>query len=257
MARTDDERKIRLRPPKPRRPRDERVVWSSGFKLLMYYARSSRKARNRGTSGGKSASPRPYLQRCAVRVTYLNNKTRGQWKAHGRYLARESATHENPVDGVGFSREGQKIDIASQLENWQRSGDERLWKLIISPEFGDLTDLRRLTGDLMERMGKDLGTDLEWVAVEHHNTEHPHVHVVVRGLRTDGASLRMSREYIQQGIRSAAELLCTRQLGFRTQLDAAEAERREISESRFTSLDRRIMQEASNPNADFGPEYFA
>jgi type IV secretory pathway VirD2 relaxase len=222
----------------------------------MYYARSSRKVRNRGTPAGKMASTRPCLQRCAVLVTYLNNKTRGQWKAHGRYLARESATHENPVEGVGFGREDQKVDIAAQLETWQRSGDERLWKLIISPEFGDFTDLRRLTGDLMERMGKDLGTDLEWVAVEHHNTEHPHVHVVVRGLRTDGTSLRMSREYIQQGIRSAAEHLCTRQLGFRTELDAAEAERREISESRFTSLDRRITREASNPNADFGPQYF-
>jgi len=256
MARTDDERKVRLRPPKPRRPTDERVAWSSGFKLLMRYARSSRKTRNRGTSGGKGRSTRPYLQRCAVRVTYLNNKTRGQWRAHGRYLARESATHENPVEGVGFGREDQRIDVASQLENWQRAGDERMWKLIISPEFGDLTDLRRLTGDLMERMEKDLGTDLEWVAVEHHNTEHPHAHVVVRGVRSDGTGLRMSREYIQQGIRSAAEHLCTRQIGYRTELDAAEAERREISEQRFTSLDRRIMREASNPNADFGPQYF-
>ena len=256
MARTDDERKIRLPPPKPRRPRDERIAWSSGFKLLMHYARSSRKARNRGTFGGKGRSTRPYLQRCAVRVIYLNSKTRGQWKAHGRYLARESATHENPVEGVGFGHGEQAIDIESRLGKWQRAGDERLWKLIISPEFGDLTDLRRLTADLMEHMERDLGTDLEWVAVEHHNTEHPHVHVVVRGLRTDGTSLRMSREYIQQGIRSAAEHLCTRQIGFRTELDAAEAERREISESRFTSLDRRIMREASNPNADFGPQYF-
>jgi type IV secretory pathway VirD2 relaxase len=257
MARTDDERKVRLRPPKPRRPTDERIAWSSGFKLLMHYARSSRKTRNRGASGGKGRSTRPYLQRCAVRVTYLNDKTRGQWKAHGRYLARESATHENPVEGVGIGREDHNIDIASRLENWQRSGDERLWKLIISPEFGDQADLRRLTSDLMERMEKDLATDLEWVAVEHHNTEHPHTHVVVRGIRSDGTSLRMSRDYIQQGIRSVAEHLCTRQMGYRTEPDAAEAERREISESRFTSLDRRIMREASNPNADFGPEYFA
>ncbi len=222
----------------------------------MHYARSSRKVRNRGTSGGKGRSTRPYLQRCAVRVTYLNNKTRGQWKAHGRYLARESATHENPIEGVGFGRGDQKIDIADRLEDWQRAGDERMWKLIISPEFGDLTDLRRLTADLMERMEKDLGTDLEWVAAEHHNTEHPHVHVVVRGLRSDGAGLRMSRDYIQQGIRTAGEHLCTRQIGFRTELDAAEAERREISEKRFTTLDRQIMREASNPNADFGPQYF-
>jgi type IV secretory pathway VirD2 relaxase len=222
----------------------------------MHYARSTRKARSRGNYGGKGRSTRPYLQRCAVRVTYLNNKTRGQWEAHGRYLARESATHENPVEGVGFGCDEQAINIASRLENWQRSGDERVWKLIISPEFGDRADLRRLTSDLIERMEKDLDTDLDWIAVEHHNTEHPHAHVVVRGVRSDGAALRMSRDYIQQGIRNAAEHLCTRQLGYRTELDAAEAERREISESRFTSLDRRIMREASNSSADFGPEYF-
>jgi type IV secretory pathway VirD2 relaxase len=80
-----------------------------------------------------------------------------------------------------------------------------MWKLIISPEFGDRVELRRLTGELMERMESDLGTNLEWVAVEHHNTEHPHAHVVVRGIRNDGTALRMSREHIQQEIRSAAE----------------------------------------------------
>jgi hypothetical protein len=68
MARTDHERKVRLRPPKRRRPLGQRIAWSSGFKLLMHYARTSRKARDRGASGGKKASPRPYLQRGAVRV---------------------------------------------------------------------------------------------------------------------------------------------------------------------------------------------
>ena len=63
MARTDDERKDWLRPRKPRRPTDERIAWSSGFKLLMYYARSSRKARNRGTSGGKG---RAHVRTCSV-----------------------------------------------------------------------------------------------------------------------------------------------------------------------------------------------
>ena len=61
MARTDEERKIRLRPPKARSPRDERVAWSSGFKLLMHYARSTRKARNRDTYAGKGRSAPSYL----------------------------------------------------------------------------------------------------------------------------------------------------------------------------------------------------
>ena len=67
-------------------------------------------------------------------------------------------------------------------------------------------------------MEKDLGTELEWAAVEHHNTEHPHVHMVVRGITSDGGSLRLSRAYVQQGIRSVVEDLCTRQLGYRTEL---------------------------------------
>jgi type IV secretory pathway VirD2 relaxase len=220
----------------------------------MHYARSSRKAGNRGASG-KGKGTRPYHQRCAVRVTYLNNKVRGQWKAHGRYLARESATFENDVKAVGFDR-GSNLDIAQRLENWQAAGDVQMWKLIISPEFGDRADLSRLTRGLIERMEKDLGTSLEWVAVEHHNTEHPHIHVVVRGVRDDGEVLRMSREYVQRGIREIAGDLCTRQLGYRTQIDAADAERREINEKRFTTLDRRLVNERDAHDPGSVQEYF-
>lgn len=257
MARTEEEREFRLRPRKPRLAQKEGVAWSSGFKLLMHYARSTSKASSRGAYAGKEKTSRPYQQRCAVRVTYLNNKTRGQWKAHGRYLARESAAGGADGKGAGFSHDNEAVHIASELEAWQKAGDQRIWKLIVSPEFGEQVDLRRLTRDLLERMATDLGTDLEWVAVEHYNTEHPHVHIVLRGLRDDGKVLRMSRQYVQQGIRDTAEHLCSRQLGYRTQLDAAEAERREITENRFTSLDRRILKNASEIASKDGQQYFA
>ncbi len=222
----------------------------------MHYARSSRKANNR-SHGGKGKFTRPYHQRCAVRVTYLKNKIRGQWKAHGRYLGRESASFEKDANAVGFDRERVGINIARQLLDWQTAGDERIWKLIISPEFGDRVDLSRLTRDLIERMENDLGTDLEWAAVEHHNTEHPHVHVVVRGVRSSGESLRLNRDYVQQGIRNIAADLCTRQLGYRTELDSFESERREITEKRFTSLDRRLLRGTQAPSSDLEPQYFA
>ncbi len=225
----------------------------------MHYARSSRQASNRGV-GGKGKATRPYHQRCAVRVTYLKNQVRGQWRAHGRYLARESAipaTPDNDAKAVGFNQENSGIDIARQLENWQGASDERLWKMIVSPEFGDRIDLSRLTRELVRQMEKDLGTELEWVAVEHHNTEHPHVHVVVRGIRSDRESLRLSRDYVKHGIRSIAGDLCTRQLGYRTELDAIESERREITEKRFTSIDRRFLRDASDIRSDLGPNYFA
>jgi len=256
MARTDEERQIRLRPPKPRVRRNEGMAWSSAFRLVMQYARSSRTTVNRATAGGKRESTRPYFQRCAVRVTYLNNKMRGHWKAHGRYLARESARIKDGAKGTGFSREGEGIDIATLLARWQAAGDERLWKLIVSPEFGDRIDLSRLTSDLIGQMETDLGTDLEWLAVEHHNTEHPHVHIAIRGVTTAGESLRLSRDYVQHGIRGIAEDRCTRQIGHRTEQDSLEAERREITETRFTSLDRRLLKDAQEISSDLEPEYF-
>ena len=157
---------------------------------------------------------------------------------------------------MGFSRENEAVDIAGQLQNWQAAGDQQFWKLIVSPEFGDRVDLSRLTRELITQMEKDLGTDLEWVAAEHHNTEHPHVHVVIRGVRDSGETLRLSREYVQQGIRGIAADLCTRQLGYRTELDGAEAERREVTEKRLTSIDRRLLKDAQEFSPDLGSQHF-
>jgi hypothetical protein len=238
----DRERKFRLRPRKPV-VRTERATWVPALKIMMHYARISRISRRRSTSS--RPTHRPYFQRCAVRVTYARNSTRGQWRAHGRYVARDSATQEYDSKDVGFDANGESIDIAARLETWQKAGDERLWKLIISPEFGERIDLQRLTCELMSRMEKDIGIPLEWVAATHFNTEHPHIHVALRGVGADRSQLRFGRDYIKQGIRGVAEDLCTRQIGYRTELDADAALSREVREHRFTSLDRIIQRDSS------------
>ena len=211
----------------------------------MRHARMTRKARGRA---GRQTSPinrgaRPYHQRCAVRVTYSRSKVRGQWGAHGRYVARETATHEVDPRATGFDNERESIDIAGTLDSWQKAGDERMWKFIISPEFGDRIDLMGITRELMTRVGRDLGDNhLEWVAVAHYNTEHPHVHVALRGIDGQRQPLRLERDYVKSGIRDIAEHLCTKQLGYRTEFDAATAERREVTQHRYTSLDRMISR---------------
>jgi hypothetical protein len=217
----------------------------------MHYARASRKVgRNAGAQRTTGAS-RPHSQRCAVRVTYLNNRTRGQWSAHGRYLARESAIDAKAVE-AGFDGDLEGVNVVRELERWQASGDQRLWKIILSPEFGDRIHLQRLARDLVGQMANDLGTELEWIGVAHHNTEHRHAHVVIRGVGSDGRPIRLKRDYIKHGIRDIAEDICTRQIGYRTSRDTAEAERREIGEPRFTSLDRAILREA--PKSEPGPD---
>jgi hypothetical protein len=173
---------------------------------------------------------------------YCRNSTRGQWKAHGRYIARESARRDQAQE-AGFDGNSQEIDIASRLQQWQSAGDERLWKIIVSPEFRDRMDLPRLTRELMKLMEQDLATSLEWVAVCHFNTDNPHVHVALRGVRDNGQPLNLGRDYVKRGIRSAAEEQCTCQLGYRSRSDVLEAQRREVSQYRFTSLDRIIARD--------------
>jgi type IV secretory pathway VirD2 relaxase len=181
-------------------------------------------------------------------MMYAKNATRGQWKAHGRYIARESARMGRLPEG-GFDTTEQEINIPARFGQWQSAGDERMLKIIVSPEFGeDRVDLVHLTRDLMQRMTSDLNTELQWVATAHFNTDNPHVHIALRGIRENGTSLRIERDYIKHGIRRIAEDLCARQLGYRTQLDVAEAGRREVSQQRFTSLDRAIAR--NKPTTD-------
>ena len=246
------DREFQLRPPRPRVPEGEAQVWSNSYKALIHLARMTRKrTRSGGASRGASGSRtrKVHWQRCAVRITYSSNRIRGQWAAHGRYLARESATRR--VDGklAGFSAEGDRIDLTKTLSEWQRAGDPRVFKFILSPEFGERLDLERLTRELLSRMQRDLGRHLEWAAVAHFNTGHPHVHLVLRG-RTDTGPLELERDYIKHGIRQHAENLCTAQLGFRTELDAFEAERREVDAPRVTSLDRTIASHAFGETGD-------
>ena len=76
-----------------------------------------------------------------------------------------------------------------------------------------MTDLRSLHPRADGQMERDLGTRLDWVAVDHWNTDNPHVHILVRGVADDGADLVISRDYISRGLRPRAEDLVTLELG--------------------------------------------
>lgn len=248
---------FRVRPNRPHAGgKGEARAWSTALRTVLRYAGTSRRSKKSTGTGAGGAAGRRFNQRCAVRTMYTANKTAGQWRAHGRYIARESSGGAVLSSFVEEALEGARrpMDPARELERWQSEGDPRLWKLIVSPEFGERVDLDRLTRDLMARMEKDLGTKLEWVAVTHFNTEHPHVHIALRGVREDKSALDLPRDYVRHGIRAITEDLCTRQLGHRNQLDAIAAERREIQERRFTSLDR-IINRSNSPDGS-PAEYF-
>src|SRR5579872_6169201 len=219
MMLIDQERPFRLRPQRPARTRTA-GAWPAMYRAVLRHARMSGARRRALASRGAKATAR-HFQRCAVRVTYTRNAVRGQWGAHGRYLDREAARCPR---SASFNERGESTETARQLSAWQKVGDPQIWKLIISPEFGERIDLRKLTAELMRRIEVDRGgANLEWVAAAHYNTEHPHVHVALRGVDGAGEAVRFGRDFIKQGIRELAANLCTQQIGYRSELDAAAA----------------------------------
>jgi type IV secretory pathway VirD2 relaxase len=245
----NDEPSVRLRPRKSKLgPNDNPRKYVGVLRSMLRLAQMSKRGhetRSRCVDGGSARAHRTFNQRVAVRINYSTNKNPGQWKAHGTYVARESATQGGRASEAGFNATDQKLDIAAKLDSWQRAGDERLFKIIASPEFADRLNLQQYARELMRRMERDLGTQIEWVAAVHHNTEHPHVHIAVRGVDEEGRPLRLPREYIRAGLRGRAEEIATEALGYRTPAHAQEAQRREIVQTRYTSLDR-VLQRAND-----------
>lgn len=157
---------------------------------------------------------------------------------HMRYLKREGVTKDGAPAGM-FDREG-VADHEAFAERCE--GDRHHFRFIVSPEdAADLYDLRASTRDLMAQAEEDLGTRLDWVAVDHWNTEHPHVHVLVRGVDVRGDDLVIDRDYISRGLRQRAEAIVGLELGPRTAAEIAASLDREVEAERWTSLDRQLQ----------------
>ena len=123
--------------------------------------------------------------------------------------------------------------------------DRHHFRFIVSPEdAAELSDLKGYARELVGQMETDLGTKLDWVGVDHWNTQHPHVHIIVRGVADDGQDLVISRDYIKEGMRARAQDLVTQELGPRTDLDIRRALERQVDAERWTQLDRQLVRDA-------------
>ena len=158
--------------------------------------------------------------------------------AHLSYLKREGVTR----DGEKARMFDADTDRADDLAFADRGQDDRHhFRFIVSPEdAGEMTDLKAFTRDLVRQMEADLGTGLDWVAVDHWNTGNPHVHLLVRGVDQSGKDLVISRDYISHGLRSRAEELVSIELGHKPERDVRSALERDVDAERWTRLDVEI-----------------
>ncbi|MCZ7618414.1 MAG: DUF3363 domain-containing protein [Myxococcota bacterium] len=229
---------MRLRP--SRIAREESGHPARALRRVSGQLRGRRARGRRGQASAFLSSPSTLQQRSLVKVSYARNKGRGAWRAQGRYLSRTGAQREG-AKGLGFDATRDDVELPDRLDAWQKAKDQRLWKIVVSPEAGDRVDLREHARRLVMQMEADLGTKLEWAAIDHHDTDHPHVHIVVRGIGEKGKPLFISRDYVRSGMRARSQELLTRTLGHRHELDRKRERERAVHAPRITEIDRSLL----------------
>lgn len=256
------------RPPKMRAEILDRIARRGGDPRRLKLARTPASkprtgrfnARGRGAAiaaslprgSGWSFDPRSGMRVRPRRVTVKARVVKLAGKAtatasHLRYLERDGVTREGEP-GRLYSTFTDEADGKAFLE--RGSGDRHQFRLIVSPEDGkEFADLHGFTRDLMA-MEQDLGTTLDWVAVDHHDTGHPHAHIVIRGMTEDGKVLNIAGDYIAHGIRHRASEIMTRALGPQNELEVQAQLETELDAERLTRLDRAILDRAEGGLVD-------
>ena len=187
------------------------------------------------------ARVRPRRVTVKVRIVKATGKAGGV-QAHLRYLEREGVSREGEP-GRLYSTFTDEADRGAFIERGLE--DRHQFRIILSPEDGAAyEDLKPFTRDVMAQVEKDLGTTLDWVAVDHHDTGHPHIHVVVRGVTEDGKILNIAGDYLSHGIRHRAGELLTRDLGPQTEHEVQRQLEHEVEAERLTRLDRTLIGRA-------------
>lgn len=219
-----------------------------------------RSAWSRDGNGVRTRARRVAVKARVVKLNPQRGAARGRQfvsakavDAHLRYLERDGVTKDGEKGQV-YSAERDVEDGRAFLDRGRE--DRHQFRFIVSAEDGvELADPRETTRDLMKQMEADLGTKLDWIAVDHHNTGHPHTHIIVRGVTEDGKTLNIAGDYIAYGTRERASEVVTRELGRQTELEVTKQLEREVDADRFTRLDRMLIAEQQGKEfADLRPD---
>jgi type IV secretory pathway VirD2 relaxase len=161
---------------------------------------------------------------------------------HVAYLKRDGVTRDG-ADARMFDARSDDADSKAFAERCEE--DRHHFRFTVSPEdTARMADLRAFTRELIADAEGDLGTKLDWIAVDHWNTDNPHVHVLVRGRADDGKDLVISRGYISRGLRARAADRVTLELGPRSDREISSALERDVEAERWTGLDRALCAAA-------------
>ena len=128
------------------------------------------------------------MRKAVAKHSYVKGATgMGKAKAHLRYIEHQKRDEREDKPREFFNDERDRVDrheIYREIDEQSKYGVQ-MHKLILSPGVQDV-DLRQYTKETMAELEKEKALNLTWYGVEHRNTDHDHIHVVVMAPDKDG-----------------------------------------------------------------------
>jgi hypothetical protein len=152
-------------------------------------------------------APGPMARQAVVKVWQPTPKTTGR---HLTYLTREGAGEQGRRAEL-FTAEGREFDRKAFVA--AAKTDPGQYRLMLSLQDHRLVNLPQLTCALMQHVEHDvLHAEVAWVAAVH-GGDHPHVHLLMRGVDATGNEVHFTHDYRLRSMRYQVQTLLTRWLG--------------------------------------------
>lgn len=118
----------------------------------------------------------------------------GKALAHVKYIQHRPGP-DREQGGREMFNERDDVDAREMRKAIKELGNSRVvvHKLTLAPEINP-EDKKAFTREVMRNLGREKGLDLQWFAVEHNNTDHHHIHVVVLGEDRNGSEVRIDKK---------------------------------------------------------------
>lgn len=136
-------------------------------------------ARDRESRGKGKPAKLAAVGRALAHVKYIQHRPGEDREQGGREFFNED---EDGLDGKKLRAAVRQMQDAKVVVH----------KITLAPEINP-DDKKQFTREVMQQLGQEKGLDLQWFAVQHDNTDHHHIHVVVLGKDKNGTDVRIDK----------------------------------------------------------------
>ena len=169
-------------------------------------------------------------QRCVVKTRYSTGLAAHKVQIE-KYLVRE-----------GTDKEGNAAELyGTDIDEYKKNMVDKNFRIFLSPENGGV-DLTALTKSFVRRLELDTGYKIYWEAANHHNTAHPHAHLIINGRDKNGRDVEFSRDFVKTFMRENARNICTAMTGGRSMREIALEKEAALTANRKIAFDERIKE---------------